>query len=83
MNSAGYGSLGAVEDIELDEARKQFEVNLFGLSEMIKAVLPTMRAQRSGTIVNVSSISGRLPSYFGAWYNASKHALKVIAQAYV
>lgn len=45
MNSAGYGSLGAVEDIELDEARKQFEVNLFGLSEMIKAVLPTMRAQ--------------------------------------
>ena len=62
MNSAGYGSLGAVEDIELDEARKQFEVNLFGLSEMIKAVLPTMRAQRSGTIVNVSSISGRLPS---------------------
>lgn len=76
VNSAGYGSLGAVEDIKLDEARKQFEVNLFGLSEMIKAVLPTMRAQRSGTIVNVSSISGRLPSYFGAWYNASKHALE-------
>lgn len=76
VNSAGYGSLGAVEDVELNEARKQFEVNLFGLSETIKAVLPAMRAQRSGTIVNVSSVSGRLPNYYGAWYNASKHALE-------
>ncbi|MCG7337765.1 oxidoreductase [Staphylococcus sp. ACRSN] len=76
VNSAGYGSLGAVEDIKLSEAKKQFDVNLFGLSEVIKAVLPSMRANQNGTIVNVSSVSGRLPSYFGAWYNASKHALE-------
>lgn len=76
INNAGYGSYGAVEDIALDEARRQFEVNLFGAAALIQQVLPTMRSQRSGTIVNVSSIGGKVWSLLGAWYQATKFALE-------
>lgn len=76
VNSAGYGSFGAVEDVSIEEAKKQFEVNLFGLSELTKAVIPSMREQNFGKIINISSISGSVPSCFGVWYHASKHALE-------
>jgi NAD(P)-dependent dehydrogenase (short-subunit alcohol dehydrogenase family) len=60
VNNAGYGSFGALEDVPLDEGRRQFEVNIFGLARMTQLVLPTMRAQRAGRIVNVSSVSGKI-----------------------
>lgn len=81
VNNAGYGSYGAVEDVPLDEARRQFDVNLFGLARLIQLVLPTMRAQRSGTIVNVSSIGGKMYTPLGAWYHATKHALEGFSDA--
>lgn len=76
VNNAGYGSYGAVEDVSLEEARRQFEVNIFGLSRIIKLVLPSMRKQNSGTIINISSVGGKIYSQFGAWYHATKHALE-------
>ena len=79
VNNAGYGSYGAVEDIPLAEARRQFEVNLFGLSEMTKATLPTMRAQQSGTIIHIGSVGGKMWSILGGWYQASKYALEGLA----
>ncbi len=76
VNNAGYGFYGAIEDIPLAEARRQFEVNLFGLAAMTNAVLPTMRAQRAGTIVHVGSVGGKLWSVLGGWYQATKYALE-------
>jgi len=76
VNNAGYGAYGALEDIALDEARHQVEVNLFGLSRLTQLVLPTMRAQRSGRIVNVSSIGGKIHEPMGAWYHATKFAVE-------
>lgn len=76
VNNAGYGSYGAVEDVPIEEARRQFEVNLFGAAEMIQQVLPQMRKQRCGKIVNVSSIGGKIWSLLGAWYQATKFALE-------
>lgn len=76
INNAGYGSYGAIEDVSIEEAKRQFEVNLFGLSEITRAVIPSMREQKAGKIVNISSIGGRIPNYLGTWYHASKHALE-------
>lgn len=76
INNAGFGLYGTVEDIPLDDARYQFEVNLFGLAHLTQLVLPHMRAQREGRIVNTSSMGGRIFTPFGAWYHASKHALE-------
>jgi len=76
VNNAGYGVYGAVEDIPLDEARRQFEVNLFGLADLTRRVLPMMRAARSGRVINITSIGGKIWSPFGAWYQASKFALE-------
>ncbi|NUT57695.1 MAG: SDR family NAD(P)-dependent oxidoreductase, partial [Agromyces sp.] len=59
VNNAGYGSYGALEDVPIEEARRQFEVNVFGLARLTQLVLPSMRAQRSGRIINVSSIGGK------------------------
>ena len=81
VNNAGYGSYGAVEDVPLDEARRQFEVNLFGLARLVQLVLPTMRAQGSGTIVNISSIGGKVYTPLGAWYHATKHAVEGFSDA--
>lgn len=75
-NNAGYALLGAVEDVSEEDARHQFEVNLFGLAEITKLVLPYMRKQMAGTIINTSSIAGKINSPLGAWYHASKHALE-------
>lgn len=76
VNNAGYGSYGAVEDVPLEEAKRQFEVNVFGLAKLVQLVLPGMRKQNSGKIINVSSIGGKIYSQFGAWYHATKHALE-------
>lgn len=81
INNAGYGSYGAIEDVSMEEARKQFDVNLFGLAMLTKRVLPYMRKQGSGTIVNVSSMGGRVTTYFGAWYHATKYALEAFSDA--
>ena len=76
VNNAGYGSYGALEDVPLDEARRQFEVNLFGAARLIQLCLPMMRAQRSGRIVNITSIGGKMWEPFGSWYHATKFALE-------
>lgn len=76
FNNAGYGSFGAVEDVSMEEARRQFEVNLFGLSRLTQLVLPHMRKQRSGKIINNSSVGGKLYNLLGAWYHAVKHAVE-------
>jgi short-subunit dehydrogenase len=76
VNNAGYGSYGAIEDIPISEARRQFEVNLFGLARLTQAVLPSMRAKRFGRIVNISSIAGKIYTPFGGWYHATKFALE-------
>ena len=76
VNNAGFGLYGAMEDISLDEARYQFEVNLFGLARLTQLVLPGMRERRSGRIVNMSSMGGKVYTPLGAWYHATKHALE-------
>ena len=76
INNAGFGLYGPVEDVSIDDARFQFEVNLFGLAHLTQLVLPHMRAQGSGRIVNVSSVGGRIFLPLGAWYHATKHALE-------
>ena len=76
VNNAGYGSYGALEDVPLDEGRRQFEVNAFGLARLCQLVLPMMRAQRSGKIVNVTSIGGKIWEPLGAWYHATKFAVE-------
>ena len=76
VNNAGYGSYGAVEDVPIDEARRQFEVNIFGLARLVQLVVPHMRAQKSGRIINISSIGGKFYEPLGAWYHATKFALE-------
>jgi NAD(P)-dependent dehydrogenase (short-subunit alcohol dehydrogenase family) len=76
VNNAGYGSYGAVEDVPLDEARRQFEVNVFGLARLVQLLTPLMRQQRSGKILNVSSIGGKGWEPLGAWYHATKFAVE-------
>lgn len=76
VNNAGAGLYGAIEDVPLDQARRQFEVNLLGPARLTQLVLPHMREQGSGTIVNISSIGGEIALPLGGWYHASKHALE-------
>ena len=79
VNNAGYGSYGALEDVPMAEARAQMDVNVFGAARLTQLVLPTMRAQRSGTIVNVTSMGGKITTPLGAWYHATKFALEAIS----
>ncbi len=81
VNNAGYGSYGAVEDVPLDEARRQVEVNLFGLARMVQLVTPHLRRQGSGRIVNVSSVGGRMSEPLGGWYHATKYAVEGLSDA--
>ena len=76
INNAGYAIYGSVEDITIAEAKRQFEVNLFGLARLTQEVLPYMRKQQSGRIINVASMGGKIYSPLGAWYHATKHALE-------
>jgi NAD(P)-dependent dehydrogenase (short-subunit alcohol dehydrogenase family) len=79
VNNAGYGSYGALEDVPLSEARAQFEVNVFGAARLTQLVLPHMRNQRSGTIVNITSMGGKIYTPLGTWYHATKFALEAIS----
>lgn len=81
VNCAGYGSFGAIENVSLDEARQQMEVNLFGLASLCKKVLPSMRSRGSGRIINISSVCGKACLYFGGWYNVSKYAVEAFSDA--
>lgn len=76
VNNAGYGSYGSIEDVPVDEGRRQFDVNIFGLARMTQLVLPKMREHKYGKIVNISSIGGKIYTPFGGWYHATKHALE-------
>lgn len=81
VNNAGYGYFGAVENVDMDEARRQLEVNVFGLARMSQLVLPAMRRQGSGRIINTSSIAGRMVIQFGGWYNVSKYSVEALSDA--
>lgn len=76
VNNAGFGSYGAMEDTSIEDARYQFEVNIFGLARLTQLVLPHMRQQRAGKIINISSVGGKIYTPLGTWYHATKHALE-------
>ena len=81
VNNAGFGLEGPVEEVPIDEWRRQFETNVFGMVRLIQLVLPKMREQRWGRIVNVSSIGGRLVFPGGGPYHASKWAVEALSDA--
>lgn len=81
VNNAGYGYFGAIENVSMEEARKQLEVNVFGLARLTQLVIPHMRQQGSGRIVNLASIAGKLALYFGGWYHVSKFAVEGFSDA--
>jgi NADP-dependent 3-hydroxy acid dehydrogenase YdfG len=81
INNAGYSQSGAVEAVPIDQARSQFETNVFGLLRMCQLVLPQMRAQRWGKVVNISSMGGRLTFPGGGLYHASKYAVEALSDA--
>ncbi|MEM7726818.1 MAG: oxidoreductase [Cyanobacteria bacterium P01_A01_bin.45] len=81
INNAGYGLYGTLEGITQEQARQVFDVNLFGLAQMTQAVLPIMRSQKSGTIINLSSVVGKVSMPFMGWYAASKHAVEALTDA--
>lgn len=76
VNNAGYAVYGAVEEVSIDDARQQFEVNIFGLARLTQLVIPYMRKVKKGSIINISSIGGKIYTPLGAWYHATKHALE-------
>ena len=81
VNNAGYGYFGAVENVTMEEARRQMEVNVFGLARLCQLVLPAMRERGKGRIVNTASVAGKAVLYFGAWYNVSKFAVEAFSDA--
>ena len=81
VNNAGFGQAGSVEEVPLDAARRQFEVNVFGLARLCQLALPAMRRQGEGRIINVSSMAGRFSSPFLGWYHASKYAVEALSDA--
>ncbi len=81
VNNAGYGSYGSLEDVPLSEAKYQFEVNVFGMARLTQLVIPQMRSQKSGKIINISSIGGKLGEPHGAWYHATKFAVEGLSDS--
>ena len=81
VNNAGYGYFGAIENVPLEEARRQLEVNVFGLARLTQLVLPYMRKQGSGRIINTSSIAGKMVFYMGGWYNVTKYSVEAFSDA--
>jgi NAD(P)-dependent dehydrogenase (short-subunit alcohol dehydrogenase family) len=81
VNNAGYSQSGAVETVPMDEVRRQFETNVFGLVRMCQLVLPEMRRQRRGRIVNLSSMGGKLVFPGGGFYHGTKFAVEAISDA--
>ena len=81
VNNAGYGYFGAIENVPMEDARRQLEVNVFGLAQLCRLVLPAMRKQGSGRIVNISSVAGKVVMYFGGWYHVSKYSVEALSDA--
>lgn len=81
VNNAGYGFFGAIETVPMEEARRQLEVNVFGLARLTQLVLPYMRQQGRGRIINTSSIAGRMVIYMGGWYNVTKYSVEAFSDA--
>ena len=81
VNNAGYGYFGAIENVPLEEARRQLEVNVFGLARLCQLVIPSMREHGSGRIVNISSVAGKAVLYFGGWYHVSKFSVEALSDA--
>jgi short-subunit dehydrogenase len=81
INNAGYSQSGAIESVSLDAVRRQFETNVFGLVRLTQLVLPKMRDQRWGKVVNLGSMGGKLVFPGGGFYHATKHALEAISDA--
>lgn len=81
INSAGLGSYGALEDVPMQEAKNQMEINLFGATRLIQLVLPGMRRNKFGKIVNISSIGGKVGLPMGSWYHASKFAIEGLSDS--
>jgi NAD(P)-dependent dehydrogenase (short-subunit alcohol dehydrogenase family) len=81
INNAGYSQSGAIETVPLEAVRRQFETNVFGLVRLTQLVLPKMRAQHWGKIVNVGSMGGRLSFPGGGHYHATKHAVEALSDA--
>lgn len=81
INNAGYGYMGAIENVTIAEAKRQLEVNVFGLARLTQLVLPYMRKQRSGRIINTSSVAGKAVIPFGGWYNVSKYSVEALSDA--
>jgi len=81
VNNAGYGALGALEAATADQIKQQFDVNFFGLIAVTKAVLPGMRQQKSGIIVNISSVGGRVTFPFSSLYHATKFAVEGLTES--
>lgn len=76
VNNAGYAIYGSVEETSIDDARAQFEVNLFGLARLTQQLIPAMRKRGRGKIINISSMGGKIYTPLGAWYHATKHAVE-------
>src|SRR3954451_1844650 len=81
VNNAGYSQSGAIESVPIERVRAQFETNVFGLVRLTQLVLPKMREQRWGKIVNIGSMGGRLTFPGGGYYPATKHALEALSDA--
>ena len=81
VNNAGFGLYGAIEDVNMEDARYQMEVNVIGLARLTQLVIPAMRQQHSGKIVNITSVAGKVVSPFGGWYHASKFAVEALSDA--
>ena len=81
INNAGSGYYGALEDMPMSDAKYQFEVNVFGVARLIQLVLPSMRKNNYGKIVNISSVGGKVTLPMGVWYHASKFAVEGLSDA--
>ncbi len=81
INNAGYGSFATIENIDMDELKHQFDVNVFGYARLQQAVLPYMRKQRSGLVIEISSVVGEISYPMLGWYAATKHAVEAMADA--
>ncbi len=81
VNNAGYGSYGSLEEVPMSEAKYQFEVNVFGLARLTQLVIPYMRKQGSGRIINISSMGGVFGEPHGSWYHATKYAVEGLSDS--
>jgi len=81
INNAGYGEYGPIEETDLDRVRTMFETNVFGLARLTQLVMPAMRRSRSGRIVNIGSMGGRITFPVGGFYHATKYAVEAISDA--